>query len=143
MEKASGKERKIALVVCLSVLGILGGVFVLESVAQFDIGRLFDPCGFKQRYRLPCITCGWTTATRAFARGELVNAFYIQPAAALVNCLMLVSAVVSFVIAVTGKIPLFVVRLRRELKYSHLLIVLVVVLLSGWAVTFTRAVGAR
>ncbi len=143
MEKASEKERKTALIVCVIVIGVLGVVFLLESVAHFDIGRLFDPCGFKQRYRLPCITCGWTTATRAFARGEFGEAFRIQPAAALVNCLMAMSAVVCFVIVISGRIPRWVVRLYRELKLSYLLMAFATILLSGWAVTFFRAFSAR
>ena len=72
------------------------------STGKIDIGRLFGPCGFKQRYSLPCPTCGMTTCALVFARGRIVEAFYIQPAGALLLCLMVVSAFLALHTAVFG-----------------------------------------
>ena len=142
MKKASIKERRTALIVCVIIVCFFSIVFILESVLHFDIGSLFDPCGFKQQYHLPCITCGFTTSLRAFARGDIIESFKIQPAAALLNCIMVIYAATCLFVVITGKIPDFAVRIR-QLRRMHLIIALVVILLMAWAVTLTRALVER
>ena len=142
MKKASQKERNRALVISLVILFFFSGIFLLESVMHYNVGRLFDPCGFKQRYHLPCITCGFTTAVRAFARGSIIEAFIIQPAAALISCFMVIYSGVCFFIALTGNVPDFAVR-YRALKRIYIISAWTVILLSAWAVTMIRALAAR
>ena len=55
--RASPRQRLIAAVVFL----LITGLFILLRLAaeeKVDIELLTDPCGFKQRYGLPCPTCG-------------------------------------------------------------------------------------
>lgn len=143
MERASPRERKLGLLLFLLVAGGFAGLFLLETVLGFDVGRLFNPCGFKQRTHLPCITCGWTTSTQAFVRGEIGHAFTLQPAATLVNMVIVGASLTALYLAVTGKIPRFAARLYRDLRWRHILIALVVILLAGWAVTLAKALSQR
>ena len=143
MEKASPKERKLGLLLFLLVAGGFAGLFLCETVLAFDVGRLFNPCGFKQRTHLPCITCGWTTSTRALVRGDIGNAFTLQPAATFVNVVIVGVSLIGLWLGVTGTIPRFVARLYRDLRWRYLLIALVIILLGGWSVTLVRALSER
>ncbi|MCH8193440.1 MAG: DUF2752 domain-containing protein [Planctomycetes bacterium] len=143
MERASPRERKLGLLLFLLVAGGIAGLFLCETVLGFDVGRLFNPCGFKQRTHLPCITCGWTTSTLALVRGDIGQAFTLQPAATFVNMVIVGAALTGLWLAATGKIPRFAARLYRDLRWRHLLIALVVILLGGWSVTLARALSER
>ena len=138
IKQASAKERKIAGLFFLS-LAVMMGLLALCRMLGFNISRLFLPCGFQQRYHLPCPTCGWTTALKAFSRGHFAEAFYIQPAASLICLGLLACALTALYIALSGVYPVFVGSLYREVKLKHILWTLVVVVLAGWAVTFVRA----
>jgi len=137
--RASVTERKLAGLIFLSLAALLG-LLIVCRIAGFDISRMFLPCGFQQRYHLPCPTCGWTTALKAFSQGHLIRAFYIQPAASLICLGLLVLALIALYIALSGVRPTFVRRLYRELKLKHILGSFVVIVLAGWAVTFVRAI---
>ena len=136
--KATPRQRKGALVVFLIVGTGLGTIAVLEAL-HIDIGRFFLPCGIQQRYHIPCPTCGVTTAVRAFARGQIIRAFYIQPAAGLLCLILVVAALTGLFIAVSGVYPKWVHRLFDELKPSYVFWALVIIILAGWAVTLVRA----
>ncbi len=60
----------IAAIVCLAVVAYFGA-FALIAHYQVDMGRHLGYCGFKQRTGLPCVSCGMTTATLAFAQGNI------------------------------------------------------------------------
>jgi len=143
MEKASPRERTLGLLLFLVVAGGFAGLSLCETVLDFDVGRLFNPCGFKQRTHLPCITCGWTTSTRALVRGDIGQAFILQPAATFVNILVVGVSLTGLYLAATGKVPPFAARLYRDLRGRHLLMALVVILLGGWSVTLARAFFER
>ena len=136
-KRASARERKIAGLIFLS-FAVLVGLLTLCRMKGLDIGRLFLPCGFQQRYHLPCPTCGWTTALKAFSQGHFAQAFYIQPAAGLVCAGLAVLALTALYIALSGMYPVFVGRLFGELKLKHIFLSFVVIVLAGWAVTFVR-----
>jgi hypothetical protein len=138
LNQASARERKIAGLIFSSWAALLG-LLALCRIAGFDISRLFLPCGFQQRHHLPCPTCGWTTALKAFSQGHLIRAFYIQPAASLTCLGLVVLALIALYIALSGAYPVFVGRLYRELKLKHVLGSFVIIVLAGWAVTFIRA----
>ncbi len=138
MNRASLRERKIAGLIFLGFLLLLALLHLCRTV-DFDIGRLFLPCGFQQRHHLPCPTCGWTRALKAFFQGDLIQAFYIQPAAGLVCLSLTALALTALYIALSGAYPVFVGRLYRELKVKHILWGLAIIVLAGWAVTFVRA----
>jgi hypothetical protein len=139
---ASASERRAALVVSLSVLGLFAGLWALQRIG-FDFGLLFDPCGFKQRTGWPCPACGMTTAILAFARGRLFDAFYIQPAAAFLCSILVLAAFLAFLTAILGVYFLVFDRLLHETKVTYWIVGLFVILAAGWAVTLARAFAAR
>jgi hypothetical protein len=124
------------------VVALFGGLWLLQR-AGFDFGLLFGPCGMKQRTGLPCPTCGMTTCVLAFARGEVLAAFYVQPAGAFLCSLMIVAAFFAFLIGASGVYFSFLDRWWAELKVKWMVAGLLVVLAAGWAVTLARAVAAQ
>jgi hypothetical protein len=142
VRRASTRERTIAALIALAVVALFGGLWLLQQVG-FDFGLLFGPCGMKQRTGLPCPTCGMTTCVLAFARGEVLTAFYVQPAGALLCSLLMVAAFFAFLTAVLGVYFHFFDRLWAELKVRYVVAGLLVILTAGWAVTLARAWAAQ
>ncbi len=140
--RASSRQRLLAGLV-LSVVVISFGLFWLAANAKIDIGPLINPCGFKQRYGLPCPTCGMTTSVLTFVQGKIFESFYIQPVAALLCCIMVVVAFLAFLIAVFGVYFAFLRRFFTEVKIKHIILALIVVIAAGWAVTLARALAAN
>ena len=80
-----------------------------------------------------------TTAALSFARGDIWGAFYAQPAGGLLCCWAAAAAIAALVVAVSGiRIPLL-----TQVKLRQVIVILVVVILAGWAVTLARALAAR
>jgi len=136
------RQRKIASLVVLSVLGLFAGLWLLQRVG-FDFGVLFGPCGMKQRTELPCPTCGMTTCVLAFARGDLLTAFYVQPAAAFLCTLLVLGAFFAFLVTAFGVYFSAFDRLFAELRLKHVIVGLLVILAAGWMVTMARALAAQ
>lgn len=128
--------------ILLLVLVLFGSLWGLQK-AGFDFGRLFNPCGFKQRTGYPCPSCGMTTSVLAFARGEVLTAFYVQPAAALVCSLLVLTAFLALPTAALGVYFRAFDRALAEMKIVHIGVGLIVILAAGWAVTLARAFAAR
>jgi sorbitol-specific phosphotransferase system component IIC len=108
-------------------------------IARYKIPIYPFACGFKQRYGLPCPTCGMTTSVLAFAQGRLIDSFNVQPAAFFFCLLALATAFFAFLIACFG---LYSPRLERRivtLKIRYLIVALALVLIAGWVFTFARA----
>jgi hypothetical protein len=128
-----------------------GGVFLLLAgsfglfalMGHYKISPWPFPCGFKQRYNLPCPTCGVTTSVKAFAQGKILESFYIQPAAALLCCVLAVSAFLAFFVAVFGVYFDFLNRFLTGIKIKYVIIALIVIVAIGWAVTLARALAAN
>jgi hypothetical protein len=95
------------------------------------------PCGFKVQFGLPCPTCGMTTSVLAFARGNILQSFYIQPAAATGCCMLIGATVFSLVVAITGTDW----GLVRSLKLKYSIVTFMVIVGGGWAVTLARAIA--
>lgn len=138
--RASGRQRLIAGVIFLAIAGFFG-LFVLAARGKIDIGRWLPICGFKQRYNLPCFTCGMTAATLAFAKGKIFQSFYTQPAAALLWCVLVIIAFLAFLTAGFGVYSGFLKRFVAEVKIKYLLLGLIVIIIAGWAVTLSRALA--
>jgi len=138
IRRASSRQRAIAALISLAAFGLLA-LFGLAGHYQIDMGRWLGYCGFKQRYGLPCPTCGWTTAVLTFAQGKVWQAFYIQPAAAFLCSFMVVVAVLCLLIAVFGIYFSFFDRLFSEVKIRYIIVALVVIISTGWAVTLSRS----
>jgi len=125
---------------------LVAGLFIflrLASDGKIDIGLLLNPCGFRQRYGLPCPACGITTSAVAFAGGRILDSFYIQPAGALFCCLLAVSGFLAFIVAVLGVYFRFLERFFAEVKISFIIFAIIVIIAAGWAVTLVRAIGGK
>ena len=140
--KATGKQRLIAAVVLLVIL--LFSLFCfLAATNIIDIELLLTPCGFKQRHNLPCPTCSMTTSMLYFFKGQILNSFYAQPAAALLACLLVIIAFLAFFIAVFGVYFSFLRRVIAVIRLKYVILVLLIMILASWAVTLTRAFVMR
>jgi hypothetical protein len=113
--RASGRQRKIAGLVFVVIAGFFGSLYPAAR-GKIDIGLWLGPCGLKQRYGLPCPTCGMTTSALTFVRGQFFEAFRVQPAAGLMCSMLVVTAFFLGMIAIIG---------------------------GGWMVTLTRALAER
>ena len=138
---ASPRQRIIATVVFLMVAASFGLAW-LAATGRFDIAWWLGPCGLKQKYGLPCPTCGMTTSILAFSQGKVFEAFYIQPAAALLCCVLVIVAFLAFFTAVFGVYFSFIKRFFAEVKIKHIILALIVIIAAGWAVTLARALAA-
>jgi hypothetical protein len=138
----SGRSRLLAGLVFLVGLGSAGLLHWAAVNDKINMDRLIGPCGFKQRYGLPCPSCGMTTAVIAFARGRVLNAFYIQPAAAFMCSVAVVVVMFAFVMAVSGTDFGLIGRLSEQLKARHIIFAVMVIVCCGWAVTLARALAA-
>jgi len=139
--RASSRQRLTAVIVFLAVVGFFG-FFALAGHYNSDLGRWLGYCGFKQKYGLPCPTCGMTTATLAFSQGKISEAFYIQPACTLLCCVLVLIAFLAFVTAVFGKHFRFIERFFNEVKVRYIILALIIIIAAGWAVTLARALAA-
>jgi hypothetical protein len=138
---ASLNQRLAAAIICLAVAAFFG-VFALAGHYKIDMGRWLGYCGFKQRTGLPCVTCGMTTATLAFAQGKILEAFYIQPACGLLCCVAVIAGVLAFFTAVFGVYFGFIKRFFVEVKLRYIILALLIIIAAGWAVTLARALAA-
>ena len=138
LRRPTAKERTIAGVIGAGIFGLFGVLWLLQRVG-FDFSLLFPPCGLKMRTGWPCPTCGMTTAVLAFARGEVLTAFYVQPAAAFLCGVLVAVAFFALLAGVFGVYFSFLDRLLTELRLWHVIIGLLVILAAGWAVTLARA----
>jgi len=134
--EASFRQRVIAGLIFLS---IVAGFGMLAVAGHYRITLWPYPCGFKQRYGLPCPTCGMTTSVLAFVKGEVVEAFYTQPAAALLCCILVAIAILAFLVAVFGVYFRFLERFFAEIKVWHVAVAIAVIIIAGWMVTLSRA----
>lgn len=139
--RASFRQRMIAMIICLAVISFFV-FFVLIGHYDIDTGRLLGYCGFKQKYGLPCPTCGMTTATLSFSKGEIIEAFYIQPACAFLCSVMVFIAILALITAVFGKYFCFIEFFFYEVKVRYIILALIIIIAAGWAVTLTRALAA-
>ncbi|UCD51256.1 MAG: DUF2752 domain-containing protein [Phycisphaerales bacterium] len=126
----------------MSVLTLFAALWGLQK-NNFDFGLLFHPCGFKQRTGWPCPGCGMTTSVLAFARGDVLTAFYVQPAAALMCSLLVLVGFLALLIAISGVYSTRFDRFWREARIVYLLVGLLIILAGGWAVTLARAWATR
>ena len=101
------------------------------------------PCGFKQRYGLPCPTCGITTSILAFAEGRVFESFYIQPAGGLACFMLAVAAILNLITVLFGRYLCFAKRFLAEVKVRYVIIVVLIIIACGWMVTLARALAAK
>lgn len=139
--RASVRQRITAAIVLLCVVGF----FLLARLAgagKVDTDRWLEPCGFKQKYGLPCPTCGMTTSAISFAQGRIKQSFYIQPAGGLFCSVLVVAAFLAFLTAFFGVYFTFLKRFFTELKIWHIILALIIVIIAGWLVTLAGVLNA-
>ena len=115
----------------------------MPSLPARTIGRWLGECGFKQKYSLPCPTCGMTTAALALVEGRFFESFYIQPAGAVICCLLVVVAFLALPVAVFGVYFRFLKTFITEVKIRYVIITILAIVVCGWAVTLIRAFVQR
>lgn len=140
--RASSGQRMIASLVFVVIAGFFASLYP-AAIGKIDIGLWLGPCGFKQRYGLPCPTCGVTTSALAFVHGEVFESFRIQPAAALMCSVLVVTAFFAFLIAAFGIYFPGLNRFFGELKIRYVILSLAVIIGGGWMVTLARALAER
>lgn len=139
---ATNQQRIIAAVLFLGIAGTFG-LSALAANDKIDISWWLRPCGFKQRFGLPCPTCGMTTSLLAFSQGKIFEAFYIQPAGALLYSIAVVVAFLALFTAIFGVYFEFIRRFFAQVKIRYIILALLVIIACGWAVTLARALAAR
>ncbi|MEJ2648712.1 MAG: DUF2752 domain-containing protein [Sedimentisphaerales bacterium] len=137
---ASGRQRIIAIIV-FTTIAMFFAAFAIAGHSNVDMGNYLGRCGFRAMYHLPCPTCEYTTATLAFTQGRIFEAFNLQPACALLCSILVFTGLVSFIIAVFGINFGFVRKFFAEVKIRHIVLALIIIILSGWAVTLSRTIA--
>jgi hypothetical protein len=137
---ATSNQRIVAAIVFFGIVGFFI-VFGLAGHYGVDMGRWLGYCGFKQRFGLPCPTCGMTTMALAFAQGKISEAFYIQPAGALLCCLLVLIGLLALFTVVSGIYLHFIERFFKEVKVRYIILALIIIIAAGWAVTLARALA--
>ena len=135
----TGHHRIISGII-FTVIVLFFGTFAFAGHKNLDMGNYLGRCGFRAMYHLPCPTCDYTTATLAFAQGKILEAFNLQPACALLCSILVFTGIISFIIAVFGIKFRFVSKLFAEIKIHHIVLALIIIIISGWAVTLARAI---
>ena len=135
---ANPGQRKTAAIMLAVILAIFI-LFRLASAGVIDLGMFFYPCGFKQRWDLPCPTCGMTTSALAFFSGRILEAFYIQPAGGIFCSILVITAFFAFLTAVFGVYFSFLDRFFMRIHIKYVVLTLIIIVAIGWAVTLTRA----
>jgi len=136
-------RQRVRAGIVLAVLGALFVLFGLMAGGVIDPDVWLDPCGFKQRHGLPCPTCGMTHSVIAFARGRVFEAFYVQPAAAFMCCIMIIAFFLALLTAVFGIYLRALDSLFSQVKLRYVILALIIVIAAGWAVTLARTLAAN
>jgi magnesium-transporting ATPase (P-type) len=137
VRRASFRQKVIAAIIFLAAF-LLFGFLHLAAIGKIDIDRWLNPCGFKQKYNLPCPTCGMTTSAIAFVQGRILEAFYIQPAAALLLCVLVIAAFLAFFTAVFGVYLKALERFFAEVRLKYIVLILIIIIVAAWAITLAR-----
>jgi hypothetical protein len=136
--RASARRRLTASIVFFAIVGSFAAFWL---VAHYKIMLYPFACSFKQRYGLPCPTCGMTHAVLAFAQGQVIRSFYIQPAAAFFCLVAIATAFFAFLTAVFGIYSPALERHLVSLKVRYIVAVVLLIFCAGWAVTLARALA--
>jgi len=137
--KAAGEQRIIAALLFVIIsAGFV--VLFLAAKGKINLDYWLGPCGFKQRFHLPCPSCGMTTSAIAFVRGRIFESFYIQPAGFVFCVVCLISGVLSFLTAVFGIYFSFLKYVFRRSNTIYIILAVFIILAASWAVTLILAI---
>ena len=138
--RATAKQRIIAGAV-LAAGFLVFTVLWLAADGRINLGFWLNPCGFRQKYGLPCPTCGITTSAILFVQGKIFQSFYTQPAGAVLCSIMAISAFLAFITAVFGVYFRFLEYVLERFRFKYIVLTLAVIILIGWLVTLARALS--
>lgn len=136
--KLPRSSRSLLAVSGVAILVVFGSLNLVQAVG-LEPGRWFGPCGFQQRHGLPCPTCGITTATLAFARGKIYQAFKSQPAAAIMCLGLFLAGSSGLMAAVMGKIPRPIWNACKAVRPRWLAIVVLMLVIVIWLIRLVLA----
>lgn len=136
--RATNRQRLIAAGIFIAIFAFFS-FFAVAGHYKVDMGRWLGYCSFKQKTGLPCPTCGMTTATLAFSQGQILRAFYIQPACALICTFMVIISIIALIVAVFGMYFRFLSHIFKDIKVRYIIFALIIITACGWAVTLARA----
>lgn len=135
----SSRVRLGYALIFLTVAGAFGVLWAAER-GHIELRMVLGVCGFKQRFGLPCPGCGWTHAAQAFVTGRFMEAFLIQPAAALFCLIGMVTAFFSLLFAVFGVDFGLPKRIFTPAGTKLLLVAAAVAVVVGWIFTLARTI---
>jgi hypothetical protein len=141
-EKLSVTCRLIAGVVFLLIAAGFAFLWVCAK-GYLEPSMILGICGFKQQFQLPCMGCGITTSSMAFVSGDVLGAFYIQPAGAVLCCTAIVVAGFALLIAVLGVDWGLLEKIEWRRIWKYLLLAAIVIFAGGWAVTLSRSLSKQ
>lgn len=127
-------QRVVAAAIFPAIAVMFAG---LHFAAVYKLVLYPFPCGFKAQFGLPCPTCGMTTSVLAFAKGEIWHSFYVQPAGAVLCCILIGAGLFAMAAAIAGTDW----GLVRAIKLKYIIVTLIVLIGGGWAVTMSRAIA--
>ena len=139
-DKCCIRHRLIAAAVLIVIIALFT-ILAMAGAGRFELSKVFGVCGFKQHYGLPCPGCGITSSAIAFAKGDIVNAFYIQPTGAIICVVLVCIAVISLLVSVFGVNFSFLHRPLFGKLVKYMLLCFAIVILAGWTVTLARAIA--
>lgn len=83
--------------------GVAAAILVVFSPWAETLASAAPACPFKLVAGIPCLTCGATRAAVALAAGNLIEAFSLNPLAALGWALFVAGGLVAGVLALRGR----------------------------------------
>ena len=118
------------IVLMLSAVLVIAGYVVPDESGIGSHRQLsMSACGFYERTGYPCPTCGMTTAFAHVVRGQLLKAFWVQPAGTLAALACIAGVFGAGYLTITGK------RLDRyllEINWMMVIVVMVGIVLAAW-----------
>jgi hypothetical protein len=135
-------QRIAAFAVFLAIFGMF--VMLWLSASSFlKTSKIFGICGFKQSHGLPCPGCYFTTSGEFFVQGRVLEAFLVQPAAAIFALIFTIMAIFALLMAVFGVKFRFLERISLSIAVKYAFIVGLILIFGGWAVTMARALSQK
>lgn len=122
---------------------LLWVLFWLAAEGTIDLSVCFTPCGFQQRYDLPCPTCGFTTAALEFSELRIWKAFLAQPAATIFYVLLIMFGFLAFLTAIFGIYFSVLEDLAGKIHIKYVVWFFLIVGAFGWAIILARAMAER
>ncbi len=135
----STRQDRITFFWVFVIIAFLFALFYLIKADLLHLGPA-GGCAFERNTGLPCPTCGWTRAISAFMDGKIIEAFYIQPGAAG-GCIILAAIGFFSLLSTCLGVNFAFLPPARLWRLKYILLVIIIILAGGWAVTLARAIA--